>query len=90
PSKALSSKKLRLASFDVGTDDLRWWAPELLERPGNSLLKRAFDSHSLHTSLHAPLHTIVWGKSFLVATVYLLSDIDQKCSHYRCQDALTP
>ncbi|MEO0709046.1 MAG: hypothetical protein AAF050_25765 [Cyanobacteria bacterium J06649_5] len=32
PSKALSSKKLRLASFDVGTDDLRWWAPELLER----------------------------------------------------------
>lgn len=30
-----SSKTLRLASFDVGTDDLRWWAPELLERyPG--------------------------------------------------------
>lgn len=26
---------LRLASFDIGTDDLRWWAPELLERyPG--------------------------------------------------------
>ncbi|MEM6425755.1 MAG: hypothetical protein AAF728_11440 [Cyanobacteria bacterium P01_D01_bin.128] len=23
---------LRLASFDVGTDDLRWWAPEILER----------------------------------------------------------
>jgi len=23
---------LRLASFDIGTDDLRWWAPELLER----------------------------------------------------------
>ncbi|MEL6248796.1 MAG: type 1 glutamine amidotransferase [Cyanobacteria bacterium J06627_15] len=23
---------LRLASFDVGTDDLRWWAPELLDR----------------------------------------------------------
>lgn len=30
-----SSRTLRLASFDVGTDDLRWWAPELLERyPG--------------------------------------------------------
>lgn len=27
-----SPKALRLASFDVGTDDLRWWAPELLER----------------------------------------------------------
>ncbi len=27
-----TSKSLRLASFDVGTDDLRWWAPELLER----------------------------------------------------------
>ena len=27
-----SSKTLRLASFDIGTDDLRWWAPELLER----------------------------------------------------------
>ncbi|MBE7380723.1 MAG: hypothetical protein F6J95_004860 [Leptolyngbya sp. SIO1E4] len=25
-------KTLRLASFDVGTDDLRWWAPEILER----------------------------------------------------------
>ncbi|MEO0542068.1 MAG: hypothetical protein AAFZ80_14555 [Cyanobacteria bacterium P01_A01_bin.105] len=23
---------LRLASFDVGTDDLRWWAPEILDR----------------------------------------------------------
>ncbi|PSN17124.1 hypothetical protein C7271_19365 [filamentous cyanobacterium CCP5] len=23
---------LRLASFDIGTDDLRWWAPELLDR----------------------------------------------------------
>ncbi len=30
-----SLKTLRLASFDVGTDDLRWWAPELLDRyPG--------------------------------------------------------
>ncbi len=28
----MTSKNLRLASFDVGTDDLRWWAPELLER----------------------------------------------------------
>ncbi|NER80157.1 MAG: type 1 glutamine amidotransferase [Leptolyngbya sp. SIO1D8] len=28
----MSSKTLRLASFDVGTDDLRWWAPEILER----------------------------------------------------------
>ena len=26
------SQSLRLASFDVGTDDLRWWAPEILER----------------------------------------------------------
>lgn len=26
------STTLRLASFDIGTDDLRWWAPELLER----------------------------------------------------------
>jgi len=26
------SRTLRLASFDVGTDDLHWWAPELLER----------------------------------------------------------
>ena len=26
------SKSLRLASFDVGTDDLRWWAPVILER----------------------------------------------------------
>lgn len=25
-------KTLRLASFDVGTDDLKWWAPELLNR----------------------------------------------------------
>ncbi|MEM9152042.1 MAG: type 1 glutamine amidotransferase [Cyanobacteria bacterium P01_F01_bin.3] len=25
-------KTLRLASFDVGTDDLRWWAPQILER----------------------------------------------------------
>ena len=26
---------LRLASFDVGTDDLKWWAPEIMERyPG--------------------------------------------------------
>ncbi len=32
PSKLPISKSLRLASFDVGTDDLRWWAPELLER----------------------------------------------------------
>ncbi|MEO0805303.1 MAG: hypothetical protein AAFY33_03260 [Cyanobacteria bacterium J06643_4] len=31
-SPSTSSKTLRLASFDVGTDDLRWWAPELLER----------------------------------------------------------
>jgi len=29
PSKP---KTLRLASFDVGTDDLKWWAPELLDR----------------------------------------------------------
>ena len=28
----MSPQTLRLASFDVGTDDLRWWAPELLER----------------------------------------------------------
>ncbi len=27
-----NSRTLRLASFDVGTDDLRWWAPELLDR----------------------------------------------------------
>lgn len=26
------SRTLRLASFDLGTDDLRWWAPEILER----------------------------------------------------------
>ena len=26
------SRMLRLASFDVGTDDLRWWAPQILER----------------------------------------------------------
>lgn len=26
------SKTLRLASFDVGTDDLRWWAPQILDR----------------------------------------------------------
>lgn len=24
--------QLRLASFDVGTDDLRWWAPKILQR----------------------------------------------------------
>ncbi|MEO0532737.1 MAG: type 1 glutamine amidotransferase [Cyanobacteria bacterium P01_A01_bin.123] len=31
----MSSKTLRLASFDVGTDDLKWWAPEIIERyPG--------------------------------------------------------
>ena len=28
----MTSKMLRLASFDVGTDDLRWWAPQILER----------------------------------------------------------
>ncbi|MEO0397283.1 MAG: hypothetical protein AAF243_15040 [Cyanobacteria bacterium P01_A01_bin.137] len=28
----MSSHTLRLASFDVGTDDLRWWAPEILDR----------------------------------------------------------
>ncbi len=28
----MPSQTLRLASFDVGTDDLRWWAPEILER----------------------------------------------------------
>jgi GMP synthase-like glutamine amidotransferase len=28
----MSKTTLRLASFDVGTDDLRWWAPEILER----------------------------------------------------------
>ncbi len=28
----MSPTILRLASFDVGTDDLRWWAPEILER----------------------------------------------------------
>ncbi|MEM6256069.1 MAG: hypothetical protein AAF821_24415 [Cyanobacteria bacterium P01_D01_bin.156] len=28
----MESKTLRLASFDVGTDDLRWWAPQILER----------------------------------------------------------
>lgn len=28
----MTSKTLRLASFDVGTDDLRWWAPQILER----------------------------------------------------------
>ncbi|MEO0987876.1 MAG: hypothetical protein AAFY20_20395 [Cyanobacteria bacterium J06639_14] len=28
----MSTQTLRLASFDVGTDDLRWWAPEILER----------------------------------------------------------
>lgn len=26
------SKTLRLASFDVGTDDFRWWAPQILDR----------------------------------------------------------
>lgn len=25
-------QSLRLASFDIGTDDLRWWAPDILER----------------------------------------------------------
>ncbi|NEQ52661.1 MAG: hypothetical protein F6K11_21405 [Leptolyngbya sp. SIO3F4] len=31
----MTSKILRLASFDVGTDDLRWWAPQILDRyPG--------------------------------------------------------
>lgn len=28
----MSSRALRLASFDVGTDDLRWWAPDILDR----------------------------------------------------------
>lgn len=28
----MSPKILRLASFDIGTADLRWWAPEILER----------------------------------------------------------
>ena len=28
----MTKTTLRLASFDVGTDDLRWWAPEILER----------------------------------------------------------
>ena len=28
----MPSHTLRLASFDVGTDDLRWWAPEILDR----------------------------------------------------------
>ncbi|MEM9156431.1 MAG: hypothetical protein AAGB13_15575 [Cyanobacteria bacterium P01_F01_bin.33] len=28
----MTSKTLRLASFDVGTDDLRWWAPQILDR----------------------------------------------------------
>ncbi|MEM1279255.1 MAG: hypothetical protein AAGG53_04340 [Cyanobacteria bacterium P01_H01_bin.152] len=32
PSTPMPSQTLRLASFDVGTDDLRWWAPEILER----------------------------------------------------------
>ncbi|MEL7054053.1 MAG: hypothetical protein AAGM45_20020 [Cyanobacteria bacterium J06588_5] len=32
PTESTPPKTLRLASFDVGTDDLRWWAPELLER----------------------------------------------------------
>ncbi len=31
-SKASAGRTLRLASFDVGTDDLTWWAPELLKR----------------------------------------------------------
>lgn len=31
----MASRTLRLASFDVGTEDLKWWAPEILERyPG--------------------------------------------------------
>lgn len=28
----MPSRTLRLGSFDVGTDDLRWWAPEILDR----------------------------------------------------------
>ncbi|MEM7770489.1 MAG: hypothetical protein AAF327_08265 [Cyanobacteria bacterium P01_A01_bin.37] len=28
----MTSRTLRLASFDVGTDDLRWWAPTILDR----------------------------------------------------------
>lgn len=28
----MTPKTLRLASFDVGTNDLRWWAPQILKR----------------------------------------------------------
>ncbi|MEB3210570.1 MAG: hypothetical protein VKL39_04420 [Leptolyngbyaceae bacterium] len=28
----MASRTLRLASFDIGTDDLRWWAPQILDR----------------------------------------------------------
>lgn len=31
----MASTILRLASFDVGTDDLRWWAPQVLDKYPN-------------------------------------------------------
>ncbi len=37
----MASKTLHLASFDVGTDDLRWWAPEILDRYPNGF----YDMH---------------------------------------------
>ncbi|MGF1496520.1 MAG: type 1 glutamine amidotransferase [Elainellaceae cyanobacterium] len=48
----MPAKTLRLASFDIGTDDLKWWAPEVLERyPGGfyEMHQQLFDEVCRHS-----------------------------------------